>query len=215
MKTTAAPIILCALLAVACAQDEDLYEAWEPLQATTQTPSAFSPGWSLCEAVHVASGGAGIYEVLEIRRNQALDPGHVRVDLRRQEAWSTLAPEEIILRLPDAQTDPARAVALKRHEFVGLLLLPPMADNNAFAATLPPFVFRLSQASAPAAGQGALTTSAPFATGPLLEAPESVEALSARLAALEARLVRPHTSPRSWASITTQPLVPVAECESL
>lgn len=206
---------VCLALGAGCVEEDESYEPWMYLSQMQSGPDAFAPGWSLCEAVHVASGGAGLYEVLEIRSNALLDPGHVRVDLRLQEAWSTIAPRDLTLRLPTLEGDPQRAIALRDGEFVGLLLLPPMADNQGFSATLPPFVFRVTPMSSleDLTGTRAFQTSQPYVTGPLLESTTtSVSAFAEQLGALEARLERPHTSQRSWDTILTEPPLPISTC---
>lgn len=189
------------VLVSACGEDEPLATPWTSLSQIEGAVQDVPARFNLCTAVHIASGGAGLYEVWEIRKNTQEDPGYVHVELVNLEPWTTLAPQQVILRLPTAENDPERAVTLTDQERVAVLLLPPMEDNDGFHATLPEFVFRFDK-------------ELNRVYGATLE-PEGypVTGLARRISEVEGQLSRPHDDLRRWETLLTMPsLPPDGEC---
>ena len=161
---------------------------WRRLEAI-DAPPPVGPQ-DLCRALYVASGGAGLYEVIELRTNHELDPGFTWMELARLEAWTTLAPERPILRLPGVPgqvPEPGSAswiFGVKRHQQLALMLLPPMRDNQQLGSTTPQLVMRYEEPErrvyAPALPPQGV----------------SVAELSTQLAQIEGRLGRPHEALR-------------------
>lgn len=187
---------LClALTLISCAEQDPSGPPWISLNLI-DAPKPSQANFDLCTALHIASGGAGLYEVIEIRQNQTIDPNHVRVELGRLESWTTLAPETVILRLPTTAQDPARAVKFEDQEQVAILLLPPMSTNKGFAATLPEFVYRYVEEDSRVYG------------ATLDQEGYPVNGLFKRIIDTEGQLDRPHNENRNWQTLLDMPPTP-------
>lgn len=160
---------------------------WSSL-ARVDAPPAPGPS-DLCQALYLASGGAGLYEVIEIRENPQADPGYLYIELNLLEAWTTMAPQRPTLRLwrAEPQRSPASALFEVEEDQQLALMLLPLSDapqSRGFWSTLPSLVMRYDeqthQVHSPALDAQGL----------------SVPQLSLYIAQLEALLGRPHEQPR-------------------
>lgn len=161
-----------------------------------KAPPAPGPD-KLCDAIALASAGAGLYEVIELRANPTLDPEHLYIELSLLEAWTTLAPQNPTLRLPagpDLMNSPW-LFELKEDQQVALMLLPQMPDNRDFWATMPSLVMRYDEQQQ--------RMYSPALPDEGLRLPE----LSRQIALEEARVTRAYEEPRDFKSI--DPLAPL------
>ncbi len=202
MRLIAPSLIALAIVTLmACADEVTDQSAWSGGRTFTALSASVAPGPAeLCHAVHVASGGAGLYEIVELRANPSRDPDHVYVEAWRIESWSTLSRQRVILRLPGEVEAQTASVGFRDGEQVGLLFLPQSLENEGFFSTLPELVLRYDRA------QGLLS-------GPLLDAPQRVPEFAASFGAIEAKLTRPYEAPRPLlTSLSAHPQPPPGEC---
>lgn len=186
--------IVLVTVCTACSANEPPQQPWQRLKTSEGIEQVDQKRFDLCAAVHIASGGAGLYEVLEIRQDPKADPDHIHIELNNLETWTTLAPQQVILRMP--KNDPERSVVLREDEVIAILLLPPMKTNDGFHATLPEFVYRYDAKEK-------------RVFGATLE-PEGypVIGLARRIAEIEGKLSRPYEAERNWTTLWTTPPLP-------
>lgn len=204
MTSSRSPLAI-TLLALSALAGCDTSSPQEPLAGPTKGWVRFvevkappAPGVTqLCDAIALASAGAGLYEVLELRANPTLDPEHLYIELNLLEAWTTLAPQNPTLRLPagpDLMSSPW-LFEIKEDQQLALMLLPQMTDNRDFWATMPSLVMRYDEQQqrmySPALPQEGLRL------------PE----LSRQIAQEEARVERAYEAPRDFKSL--DPLAPL------